>query len=108
VELPQHRLADEISIALHQAIAEELLRGPGLVERARERVEGWLREGSVSHWYAERWRDLLSLDTGSIAEAIVRRDEETTALRQVSPFAGVIDPRTRWRLRREVRARLER
>jgi hypothetical protein len=31
--------------------------------------------------------------------------EGARALRQCSPFAGVIDPRTRWRIWREVRER---
>jgi hypothetical protein len=37
----------------------------------------------------------------------VDESEEARALRQVTPFAGAIDPRTRWRIWREVRAALE-
>ena len=106
--LAQHVLSEEISVALHEAVAVRLRQKPELVEAAQRRVAAWLRENSVSRWYAERWRELLARDPQEIAEAIVRRDEETSALRQVSPFAGVVDPRTRWRLRREVRARLGR
>jgi hypothetical protein len=40
-----------------------------------------------------------------LAGALVERSEAADALRQVTPFAGVIDPRARWQIWRDVRQR---
>jgi hypothetical protein len=101
-----HRLAEERSLALHEEIAARIRENPEIAERARERVRGWLYDGSVHHEYAERWSNLLARPIEQIAEAIVRRDQEAHDLRQVSPFAGTLDPRTRWRIRREALSRV--
>jgi hypothetical protein len=39
-----------------------------------------------------------------LCAALVDRSEEARGLRQVSPFAGVIDPRTRWAIHRRIGA----
>ena len=43
-----HALAEDVSLELHRAVAERLLEEPALVERARQRVAGWLRDRSVA------------------------------------------------------------
>lgn len=53
-------LAEETSIELHRCVAERLRADPALVERARDRVRGWLREGTVSRPLAEAWSTLLA------------------------------------------------
>jgi hypothetical protein len=61
----------------------------------------------VARLYAEEWARVLA---GSLDEAcalLVDDSERARALRQVTPFAGVVDARTRWRIWREVRERLE-
>jgi len=37
--------------------------------------------------------------------ALAERSERMHDLRQVSPFAGILDARTRWRIHRDVGAR---
>ena len=56
----RHAVAEDVSLELHRAVAKRLLEDPALVERARERVAGWLRDGSVARPYAEAWRDILA------------------------------------------------
>lgn len=101
-----HELAEERSLALHSLVAARLRDDPRLVAAARARVEGWLEDGSVHRDYAVVWHQLLSGPLGSLLDLLVDRSERARALRQCSPFAGVIDPRTRWRLWREVRVRM--
>lgn len=77
---------------------------------ARERVASWLAEPaarSVARAYAEAWRDILAGDIPSIRRALVDDSEQGRALRQCTPFAGAIDPRTRWQLWARVREELE-
>ncbi|KIG13310.1 hypothetical protein DB30_00358 [Enhygromyxa salina] len=102
-----HRLAEARSLAAHQLIAARLADEPELLEMARERVASWLEDRSVARAYAEAWRDLLARDVAGIAVAIIDPSEHGRALRQCTPFAGALDPRTRWRLWASVREQLE-
>jgi hypothetical protein len=102
------RLAEERSITYHREIAALLSHRPQVLERARARVEGWLRDGSVARLYAEAWRELLAGPPELLVATLVDPGERSRDLRQVSPFAGALDPRTRWRIHADVRARMSR
>lgn len=102
-----HELAEARSLALHQAIAEKLRDEPGLLARARERVASWRRSGAVAPVYAEAWAELLAGDLDSLLAVLADPGERARALRQVTPFAGAIDPRRRWRIWRETRQAFE-
>jgi hypothetical protein len=100
-----HRLAEERSIAYHALVAERLRVDAAILTGARERVEGWAQDGSVHPRWVDDWRKTLELSLDDLTRVLVERSERANALRQVTPFAGVIDARTRWRLWREVRER---
>lgn len=102
--MAKHPVEIERSLALHREVARRLFEAPHLVARARARVATWLEDGTVSRIYAHAWRDLLQGSAAEVARAVVEETETMDALRQVSPFAGFIDPRTRWRLLRELRS----
>jgi hypothetical protein len=99
-------LVIERSIALHTEVAARIRRDPTLLERAKRRVSQWLDEGSVANPYARAWAKILESPLEEVLHQLVERSEEAHDLRQVSPFAGVIDPRTRWRILKAVRVRL--
>jgi hypothetical protein len=102
-----HRLAEERSLALHRAIADRLAAEPSVLERAQARVRRWLDTGEVAPYWAQKWDDLLSRPVDDIRSVLIDESADARALRQVTPFAGAIDPRTRWRIWREVRALVE-
>jgi hypothetical protein len=99
----RHAVAEDVSLELHRAVAERLLEDPPLVERARARVADWLRDGSVARPYAEAWGAILRQPIEAVARFLVDPGERARQLRQTSPFAGVLDPRTRWSIWRRVR-----
>lgn len=101
-----HRLVAERSRALHVAVGERLQADPRLVEAARVRVRGWLETGAVAPSYAQAWDSLLARPLDDLVRALAEDSERMHDLRQVSPFAGVLDPRIRWRIHREVGERL--
>jgi hypothetical protein len=103
-----HHLAEARSLALHRAIAEALKADPSLVETAQERMRAWRASGHISRPYAEAWLSILDRPLDELRRAITEDSETARALRQTTPFAGVIDPRTRWRIWDEVRARMVR
>jgi len=91
-----HRRAEQRSLALHQAVAARLIEHPEVLDRARARVAEWLDTGSVHADYARAWAEILALSPPEIGDLLTRDDERMRALRQASPFAGVLDARTRW------------
>ena len=102
-----HRLAEQRSLALHRAVADRLAADPSVLARARDRVRRWLETGDVNAHWAREWENVLSRSLDDIRAFLMENSERARALRQVTPFAGAIDPRTRWRIWREVRALLE-
>ncbi len=105
--MPSHRLAEERSLAYHRAVAARLRGEPSLLEVARRRVDAWIAAGGRSAPYARAWRELLDRPLPELEAFLVDPSERARELRQSTPFAGALDPRERWRLWAEVRARFE-
>ena len=101
-----HHLAEERSIALHAAVVVELESRPEVLEQAKSRVNRWLRDGSVHASYASSWKELLSLPREQLKARLIDQSERMRALRQCTPFAGALDPRTRWRIHKETASRV--
>lgn len=99
-----HELGEARSRALHAAVARRLCEDPGVLRRARLRVDEWDRDGELSPHYVQAWKALLALDLEDLCKRIVEDDPMMADLRQVSPFAGALDPRERWRLLAAARA----
>ena len=99
----RHAVTEDVSLELHRAVAERLLEDPALVDRARERVTGWLRDGSVARHYAESWQAVLAGSVEAVARFCADPGEKARQMRQTSPFAGVLDPRARWSIWRRAR-----
>ena len=75
-----------------------------MLERARARIDGWLRDGGpVPRPAAERWRELLEGPRPELLAALERDDEEMRELRQNTPFAGAVGNQQRWDLVRAIR-----
>ena len=101
-----HQLAEERSLALHREIGRILLRDAAALDLARSRVAGWKRDRSAHPFYVERWSRLLDGPIETLLAVLEDPGEEARALRQATPFAGVVDARTRWRIWREVKERV--
>ncbi len=100
-----HRLAEERSLAYHRRVADILARDSTLLDETRARVRGWLEGGPVPEVLARKWVRVLERPVAEVVEAIVEDSEAARELRQVSPFAGLIKARERWRIWRDVRDR---
>lgn len=99
----RHAVAEDASLALHSAVAERIRADPQLIARARHRVEEWLRDGSIAKAYAEAWLEILDRPPDEVAGFLQDPGERARQLRQTSPFAGALDPRTRWAIWRRAR-----
>jgi hypothetical protein len=83
---------------MHRAIAARLREAPELVGIARGNLERWSKSAGRSEAYLEGWRTLLELPLEELL-ALLQEDSETMrAMRQSSPFAGVLSPQARWEI----------
>jgi len=101
-----HDLAEARSLAIHRLVAERLRQEPRLVEVALRRVETWVAEGKMRPAYADAWRELLEGPLEALVAVLGDRGERAAALRQCTPFVGVIDHQTRLRIWRQERERM--
>lgn len=102
-----HRLAEERSIAYHQAIAKRLRLRPEVLDNARRRVQGWMTASATPPFYARQWAERLAGDIDAIEAFLVDRSELAIELRQSSPFAGALSPQERWEIWRRTRETFE-
>jgi hypothetical protein len=91
-----HERIDRRSIALHRAIAAKIRRHPESIETARDNLTRWIGGRGRALPYLEEWRRLLDLKPEDLAELLVEDSERMRALRQSTPFAGVLHPKERW------------
>jgi hypothetical protein len=96
VPLHGHQRIDRRSLELHRAIVEKLRGSPSLLDIALENIERWSRSEGHSQPYWDAWREILSRPLPEILDLLVEESERMTALRQTSPFAGVLEPAERW------------
>jgi hypothetical protein len=102
-----HARAEARSLALHREVAHQLAEHPELLERARARVREWAESDTVSSWWVKQWAEVLARPLGEIVAVLTDPGQESCDLRQASPFAGVLDPRTRWAILRSHRDEVE-
>jgi hypothetical protein len=102
-----HELAEARSLAYHREIAMRLVAEPAMIATARKRIGEWTTNRRCHADYLAQWRSILSRSIDEIAAAIIDESETGRSLRQSTPFAGMLDPRERWQIWRETRARLE-
>jgi hypothetical protein len=91
-----HQRLERRSLALHRAIAEKLRARPELLAIARENLDRWSQTTGRSQPYWDAWRQVLSRPLPDILELMIEESEWMTAMRQATPFAGVLDPKERW------------
>jgi hypothetical protein len=96
VALRGHQRIDQRSLALHRAIAEKLRANPALIGIARDNLDRWSLKRGRSQPYWDAWREILKRRLPEILELLEEDSERMTAMRQATPFAGVLEPAERW------------
>ena len=93
-----HARIDARSLAMHRAIAAKLLAEPGLLAIAHDNLRRWAGTAGRSQPYLDAWGELLAKPISELAVRIQEDSEVMRAIRQTSPFAGVLSPRERWEI----------
>lgn len=91
-----HQRIDQRSLVLHRGIAEKLRLHPALIEIARGNLERWSCAAGRSEPYWDAWLRILNRPLPEILDLLEEESERMTALRQATPFAGVLEPSERW------------
>lgn len=92
-----HRHIDERSRDLHQLIADKIRLDPGLMQRPRQTLQRWTEmPAGANAPYLAAWNRLFSLDIEALLRAATEDNEAANALRQCSPFCGVLSNRERF------------
>lgn len=81
---------------MHQAIVEKLRANPELLWIAHDNLKRWAESAGRSQAYLDAWRKLLSKPLEELAVLMIEESERMTAMRQASPFAGILSPKERW------------
>ena len=76
----------------------------GVLPRAGARLATWEASRQLHPELSRAWRAVFELPIEVLAARLIEDTPEMARLRSVSPFAGELEPRERWRLWREVRA----
>lgn len=91
-----HRGPERMSLAYHRLLAERLT--PDVVEEARARLRRWERADRIDPRWAREWHAVLGGSLNQIAQVIASDGGRARALRQTSPFAGMLTEHERRRL----------
>lgn len=86
-----HQEIDERSLALHRLIADKIKRDPALFGKARETLSRWrTMVSAASQPYLEEWDHLVKQGMDACLAVAVEDSQRAAALRQSSPFTGVL------------------
>ena len=93
-----HQEIDARSLELHRLIAAKVRRDPALLDRVRRTLERWREPGSRgrSDTYLAEWDRLLEQGLEPLLATAVEESERAAALRQCSPFTGILSPAERF------------
>ncbi len=98
-----HERIDRRSLAMHRAIAARLRAQPRSAGDRPRQYRSLVAGSGHSKPYLEAWREILTRPVEEIARVVVEDSERMTAMRQNSPFAGLLTPRERWAIYEEFR-----
>ena len=98
--------ADRRSLAYHELIVAKLREDPEVVRaRARANLERLKHQHPHARELLERWVSWLDLPLAELASAMLQQGELGCAMRQVSPFSGLLTAAERTLVIKRFRAK---
>ena len=100
-----HQEIDARSLAMHRLIAEKIRRDPSLFQHITHTLQHWQDTvDAASQPYLAKWDQLTKLGMDACLNASIENSQKATALRQCSPFCGVLTPRERFEFLKKWRS----
>lgn len=95
--MASHQEIDQRSRMLHQLIAEKIRQDSSLFGNVKRTLARWRKIVSAdSQPYLEEWQRLVDLGIEGCLAVATEDSERANALRQASPFCGVLTNEERW------------
>ncbi len=92
-----HQEIDERTLAMHRLVAEKIRQTPALFDKAKATLARWRTTVSVSSQpYLLEWELLMNQGVETCLAVAVEESERAKALRQSSPFAGLLTHQDRF------------
>src|ERR1043165_9381490 len=96
VTLRGHARIDRRSIELDRAIADKLRSDASVLVVARGNLDRWTKMQGRSQPYWDAWREILERPLPEVLQLLEENSERMTAMRQATPFTGILTPAERW------------
>ncbi len=93
-----HERIDALSLAMHRAIAGKLRQSPELAGIALDNLRRWRVSAGRSGRYLDAWAEILKGPVEEMLGLLEQDSEYMRAMRQASPFAGVLSAKERWKI----------
>lgn len=94
-----HQEIDERSLMLHRFVADKIRQDPAQFAVAKATLARWRALTDAAYQpYLERWEDLMSQGMEACLAVAVEQSERADALRQNSPFSGILTNSERFTL----------
>jgi hypothetical protein len=91
-----HQELDARSLALHRLVAQKIQRDPTLLRIAKTNLARWRTRATPNDLhYLREWERLLEVGLDAALAVATEDSERASALRQSSPFAGILTPSER-------------
>lgn len=88
---------DQRSLALHRLVAEKVRQDPALFEEVKDTLDRWSKIVCAnSQPYVREWQRLVALGMEECLAVATEDSERGAAMRQASPFCGVLTDEERW------------
>lgn len=95
--MPTHQEIDQRSLELHRLITEKIRQDPDLFANVKKTLTRWRTVAcSNSQPYLEEWQRLVDLGTEECLAVATEDSERANAMRQASPFCGILTNEERW------------
>lgn len=99
-----HQELDQRSLELHQFVAQKLRRQPELFDRVRTNItRRQMTTSAHGRRYLLEWEKLAGEGLERCLAVATEDSDRAAALRQASPFAGVLTPQERMTFLRQWR-----
>jgi hypothetical protein len=97
ITVPTHQQLDARSLAMHCLIAEKISRNPALFERVTRTLRHWrVVVCTASQPYLQEWETLVAQGLPACLAMATQNSEHAAALRQSSPFTGILTHQERF------------
>lgn len=95
-DIRTHQELDKRSLAMHRLVVEKLRRDPALFDKPKATLARWRTiVCPASQPYLQEWERLIEQGMETCLAVSVENSEHATALRQCSPFTGILTEQER-------------